>query len=131
MSNAIDGAPEWQRAERRALVGQILANEHMAAEYLTNAFRVCRSNARRHGKQSRLYDVRGAAEFRKICVFVNKVAAVAPQVAVLHVPPVFGPARGDEAGQAATDEVVIVHDHHVAASVGLQNAGEDASSLVD
>ncbi len=37
---------------------------------------------------------------------------------------------GDETGQTAADEVIVINHHHVSAAFGLENSGEYAAPFV-
>src|ERR1700756_1324465 len=89
MADAIDGACEGQWFESLAARRQIFADENMTPEHPANLSGVSRRATCGQSVQTRPDDVRGAAESRKIGMFVEQAAAIAPEIAALYVPAVF------------------------------------------
>src|ERR1700704_6515789 len=113
MANAIDGADEGQWPNGVAALLQIWAYEDMAAEHFSNVVRIGRVHACRQIVQRRPDDVRCSAELGKIGIFANESAPVAPNITIPHIPAVLSKMAGNETRQAAADEIVIIHNHHV------------------
>src|SRR6202522_851896 len=106
VADAVDGAGEGQRLERPIASGQVLADEDVAAEERADDRGVGQGPAGGYVVQIRPDDWRGPAEGGEVGVVIEEFAAVAPQVAFLHVPAALAPMLRHEARQAPAHQVI-------------------------
>src|SRR5450755_3692800 len=130
MADAIDCTYKRQRLQRIATLFQVFAYEDMAAEYPAQAVLIGCCEACGQLIKVRADNMRSSAIFGKVRVFINQHASVAPNVAIVHIPAALPQASCYKARQPAADEVIVVDDHYVPASIGFQNAGEHATPFV-